>query len=165
MDSVIVTSFRRDDHLHLLDRGGCMRFIQCLIETGTEDGDIRIVIMHVPDTFRSSNQTNVLDVLDISFFQETDSCYDRSAGCQHRVKQNYVTFVNIARQLAIILYGVKRFRITVLNRYGRFLPWESDWSSRPPFLDLHEGSEQAPISYRQSFSLVFFSRGSLPSHP
>jgi len=70
MTKVLLSLLRPEEAIACITQTGdnvCV-FIQSLVETGAEDGNIRIVAVHICDSFRRRNQTNILNVFYISLF-------------------------------------------------------------------------------------------------
>ena len=87
--------------------------VELLINGSDENFDIRVSLLNSFNAFRRCDQVHQLDVFYAAALEAINGSDCRAAGCQHRVEQQYVTILDVVRQLAVIFDRLHRVRIAV----------------------------------------------------
>jgi hypothetical protein len=94
--------------------------IESVVKCCTIDRNLRVCAVEMFDTFRCGNETDELNVFNLSHFEEIDSRCRRTACREHGVKQDDVALLNVLGQFAVILNGLKRDGIAIQSDMPNF---------------------------------------------
>ena len=87
--------------------------VELTVNSCNIDINIRMLLLHQLDSFRSSNQTHQSDVLASLLLDKVNSIAGASTGCEHRVSQDDQSLVDALRELAVIWYRFVGLLISV----------------------------------------------------
>jgi len=94
--------------------------IESVVECCTIDRNLRVCAVEMLDTFRCGNETDELNIFNLSHFEEIDGRCRRTACREHGSSRMTSRLLNVLGQFAVILNGLKRDGIAIKSYMPNF---------------------------------------------
>ena len=87
--------------------------VELLVQSGTVDIHIRVVVVDPLNALGSGDDVHKLDIFDLIIFDKLDGRRGRAAGCQHGVQNDDLPLGDVVGHLAVVLHRLQGVGVPV----------------------------------------------------